>query len=164
MPIKATLEVAVVIVLKMCIQFFVGCVINLRQYPFILTHVHEILYKISTQRLPLLQKIDHCGREGGGAVAGDVIQWSVTVSESIVGSGQHRKTLRLDHQSKGWDQERCSLKLLTIKDHLHWQCLLVKPSAIATLDCTCLGHLGQCNTDRIISIWVVLPKVAKASK
>jgi len=48
-------------------------------------------------------------------------------------------------------------------DHLHWQCLLVKPSAIATLDCTCLGHLGQCNTDRIVSFYVAPPKVAKVS-
>ncbi len=30
-------------------------------------------------------------------------------------------------------------------------------------DCTCLGHLGQRNTDRIISIYVVPPKVAKES-
>jgi len=39
-----------------------------------------------------------------------------------------------------------------------------KPSVTATLDCTCLGHLGWCNTDRIVSIYVALPKVAKASK
>ncbi len=37
-------------------------------------------------------------------------------------------------------------------DHLHWRCLLVKLSATATLDCTCLGHLGQLDIDRIISI------------
>jgi hypothetical protein len=30
-------------------------------------------------------------------------------------------------------------------------------------DCTCLGHLGQHDTDRIISIWVMSPKVAEAS-
>ena len=30
-------------------------------------------------------------------------------------------------------------------------------------DCTCLGHLGRYNTDRIIYIYVVLPKVAKES-
>ncbi len=29
--------------------------------------------------------------------------------------------------------------------------------------CTCLGHLGWCHTDRIISMCVVLPLVAKAS-
>jgi hypothetical protein len=28
---------------------------------------------------------------------------------------------------------------------------------------TCLGHLGRCERDRIISIYVVLSKVAKAS-
>jgi hypothetical protein len=47
-------------------------------------------------------------------------------------------------------------------DHLHWQCFLAKLLATATLDCTCLGHLGQCDTDRIVSIYVTLPKVAKA--
>ncbi len=41
---------------------------------------------------------------------------------------------------------------------------LSKLSATATLDCTCLGHLGLHDTERIISIYVTLPKVAKASK
>ncbi len=27
-----------------------------------------------------------------------------------------------------------------------------------------IGHLGQCDTDRIVSIYVATPKVAKASK
>ncbi len=31
-------------------------------------------------------------------------------------------------------------------------------------DCNCLGHIMQCDTDRIIPIYVVLPKVDKASK
>jgi hypothetical protein len=30
--------------------------------------------------------------------------------------------------------------------------------------CTCHVHLGQRNTDRIVSIYVATPKVAKASK
>jgi hypothetical protein len=30
--------------------------------------------------------------------------------------------------------------------------------------CTCLGHIGHCNRDKIISIYVAPPKVAKASK
>ncbi len=30
--------------------------------------------------------------------------------------------------------------------------------------CTCHGHLGKCDTDRIVSIYVAMPKVAKASK
>jgi hypothetical protein len=30
--------------------------------------------------------------------------------------------------------------------------------------CTCLGHLGWCNTDRTISICIASPKVAKVSK
>jgi hypothetical protein len=49
-----------------------------------------------------------------------------------------------------------------VKDHLHWQHLLAIMPATATSVFTCLGHLGQCNTDRIISIYVMLPKVAKA--
>ncbi len=39
-------------------------------------------------------------------------------------------------------------------------------SATATCDshyCTCLGHLGYCDRDRIIYISVALPKEAKAS-
>jgi hypothetical protein len=39
-----------------------------------------------------------------------------------------------------------------LKYHLHWRCLLAKPSATLTLDCTCIGHLGRCDTDRIVSI------------
>jgi hypothetical protein len=37
-------------------------------------------------------------------------------------------------------------------DHLHWRHLLSKLLATVTRDCTCLGHLGQQDTDRIISI------------
>jgi hypothetical protein len=37
-------------------------------------------------------------------------------------------------------------------DHLKW------------LMCTCLGHLERRDTDRIISIYVMPPKVARASK
>jgi len=39
---------------------------------------------------------------------------------------------------------------------VHWECLLAKLSGIATHDshyCSCLGHLGQCDTDRIVSIF-----------
>jgi hypothetical protein len=42
-----------------------------------------------------------------------------------------------------------------------------KLSASVTRDshyCTCLGHLGWHDTDRIISICVVLPKVAKEGR
>jgi hypothetical protein len=63
-----------------------------------------------------------------------------------------------------YNQYRHFRKKMSLKDCLHWQCLRTKPSVTATLDCTCLGHLGQCDTDRIISIYVALPKVAKASK
>jgi hypothetical protein len=45
---------------------------------------------------------------------------------------------------------------------LYWRCLFVKPLATMTRDCTCLGNLGQHDTDRIISIWIVSPKVPKA--
>jgi hypothetical protein len=41
---------------------------------------------------------------------------------------------------------------IQIMDHLHWQHLFAKPSPTVTRDCTCLGHLGQQDTDRIISI------------
>jgi hypothetical protein len=44
--------------------------------------------------------------------------------------------------------------------------LLAKPSTTVTHDShysTCLGYLGQGNTDRIVSIFVVLSKMAKAS-
>jgi hypothetical protein len=36
-------------------------------------------------------------------------------------------------------------------------------AATVTSVFTCLGHLEQCDTDRIVSINVTLPKVAKAS-
>ncbi len=52
---------------------------------------------------------------------------------------------------------------LSIMDRLHWHCLLAKPSATMTLDSTCIGHLGWCDTDRIVSIYVMPPKVTKAS-
>jgi len=48
-------------------------------------------------------------------------------------------------------------------DHLHWRCLLAKLLVTATLDCTCLGHLGRCDTDKIVSIHVAPPKVANAN-
>jgi hypothetical protein len=35
--------------------------------------------------------------------------------------------------------------------------------ATATSVFTCFGHLGQHDTDRIVSIYVMLPKVARAS-
>jgi hypothetical protein len=50
----------------------------------------------------------------------------------------------------------------SLNDLLHWPSLLAKPSAILHHCLTCLAHLTQCNTDRIISIFVMLPKVAKA--
>ncbi len=59
----------------------------------------------------------------------------------------------------GWQQYIC----LWCMDCLHWHCLLVKLSATVTLDCTGLGHLVRCNTDRVVSIYVALLKVAKAS-
>ncbi len=59
---------------------------------------------------------------------------------------------------------KCDGQSTFLKDRLHWRCLLAKLSVTVTLDCTCLGHLGRCDTDRIMSIYVTLPKVAKASK
>ncbi len=49
---------------------------------------------------------------------------------------------------------------------LHWRRWLAKLWVTATPNshyCSYLGHLGWCDTDRIISIFVVPPKVAKAS-
>jgi hypothetical protein len=51
--------------------------------------------------------------------------------------------------------------------HLHWQSLLVKSSVVSQHDYAnpaCLGFLDRCSTNRIISISVMLPKVAKASR
>jgi hypothetical protein len=47
------------------------------------------------------------------------------------------------------------LPFLPVMDHLHWQTL--HNSACDNADdsetyCTCLGHLGRCDTDRIVSI------------
>jgi hypothetical protein len=52
------------------------------------------------------------------------------------------------------------------KPYLHWQSFRAIIPATATCDshhCTCLGHLGRHDTDRIISIFFALPKVAKVS-
>jgi hypothetical protein len=51
-----------------------------------------------------------------------------------------------------------------LMDSLHWQSWIAKMLAILRHRLTCLGHHGRCDTDRIISIYVVPPKVAKASK
>jgi hypothetical protein len=54
-----------------------------------------------------------------------------------------------------------------LMDRLHWQHLLAnhwQQRHTTVWNSTCLGHLGQCNTDRIISIYVAPPKVAKESK
>ncbi len=48
-------------------------------------------------------------------------------------------------------------------NHLHWENLLSKLSAILHHCLTCLGHVWLCDTDRIVFISVALPKVAKAS-
>ena len=45
-----------------------------------------------------------------------------------------------------------NLQMTSIKDRLHWRSLLANTLARATLDCTCLGHLGRHDTDRIVSI------------
>jgi hypothetical protein len=51
----------------------------------------------------------------------------------------------------------------SVMDHLRWQSLFVKSSVILRHSLTSPGHLGRRNTDRIISIYVVPPKVVKAS-
>ncbi len=50
-----------------------------------------------------------------------------------------------------------------IMDHLHCQHLLAIMPPLAPSVFTCLGHLGWRDTDRIISIYVMPPKVAKAN-
>ncbi len=47
--------------------------------------------------------------------------------------------------------------------HLHKRHLLAIMPLTTTHDCTCPGELGRYNTDMIISICVILPKVAKVS-
>ncbi len=54
-----------------------------------------------------------------------------------------------------------------VKLCFHWQSLLAKPSAVSYYEyahLTFLGYLGEFNTNRIISIFSILPKVAKASR
>ncbi len=51
-------------------------------------------------------------------------------------------------------------------DHLHWRTLCDNAhdnTGDSDTYCTCLGHPGQCHTDRIVSFYVAPPKVAKAS-
>jgi hypothetical protein len=51
-------------------------------------------------------------------------------------------------------------------DHLHWRMLRDNACDYAGNSdtyCTCIGHLGQRDTDWFISIYVAMPKVAKAS-
>ncbi len=43
-------------------------------------------------------------------------------------------------------------------DHFNWRRSLAKPSVKATCDCTCLGHLGRRDTDRIIYISLIRPR------
>jgi hypothetical protein len=59
------------------------------------------------------------------------------------------------------------LAAASVMDSLHWRSFSAKPLATSTCNshyCACLGHLGWHNIDRIISIHVASPKVAKASK
>jgi hypothetical protein len=53
------------------------------------------------------------------------------------------------------------------KAHLHCQCFygdIARDSDMLQSLLTCIGHLGQRDRDRIISIDVMTPKVAKVSK
>ncbi len=50
-----------------------------------------------------------------------------------------------------------------LMDHLHWRRLRDNAGNSDSYHCTCHGHLGRCNTDRIVSIYVMPPKVAKTS-
>jgi len=46
---------------------------------------------------------------------------------------------------------------------VQWQSFFAKNVGKSNRLCTCLGHLGQFHTDRIISFCIPLPKVAKSS-
>ncbi len=55
---------------------------------------------------------------------------------------------------------------LTLKSHLHWQCFycdIAGDSDMWQSLLTRLGNRKRCDRDRIISIYVALPKVTKAS-
>ena len=58
-------------------------------------------------------------------------------------------------------------KLDVLMDHLLLATLVSKTVSDSDMrqscDYTCLGHLGPHDTDRIISVWIMLPEVAKAS-
>jgi hypothetical protein len=69
--------------------------------------------------------------------------------------------LSLLHSPRGPRQVQS--RVAGIIDHLHWQSLLAQSLAISCHSLTYIGHLGQCDTDRIVSIYVTPPKVAKAS-
>ncbi len=85
------------------------------------------------------------------------VLWQKNQSNKCTKSDRFRRTCKfIFHSFKS-----CYNLLM---DHLHWWSLLAKSSAILHHGLTCLGHLGQHGTDRIISIYVTPPKVAKASK
>ena len=51
-------------------------------------------------------------------------------------------------------------------DHLHWQMLCDNTrdnAGDSDTYCTCLGHLWRYYTDMIVSIYITVPEVAKAS-
>jgi hypothetical protein len=52
---------------------------------------------------------------------------------------------------------------MTLLDHLHWRRLCDNTGDNDIHHCTSHGHLGRCDTDRIVSIYVASPKVAMAS-
>ncbi len=75
--------------------------------------------------------------------------------------------------ARGLSREVSSKYISIIKEYLlsynfsklitHHLCTLAKFFGDRDRICTCLGHFGRRNTDRILSIRVTLPKVAKAS-
>ncbi len=49
----------------------------------------------------------------------------------------------------------------SLMDYLHWQMLRDNArdnAGDSDTYCTCLGHLGRHNTDRIVSIYVPMPR------
>ncbi len=93
-------------------------------------------------------------------------------SRPLVSGGSRRQRVDLRHvlhlrewneRHEIWDHER---KLHQVMDRLHWWTLhdnACDNAGDSNTHCTCLGHLKQCDTERIVSIYVATPKVAKAN-
>jgi len=96
---------------------------------------------------------DRLRQRGDSRLDTDRPRWILDLRKP--GNARHRRWRRQLLKPKG--------PFCQLKDCLHWRHLLAITPATATSVFTCLGHLGRWDTDRIISIYVMLPKVTKAS-